>query len=58
MTSDKIISIWSEVQTKKQELQDYWEELKKYEPTSYSFPFHLAKEIEKLEKELKKLLNK
>jgi len=45
----------NEILRKETDMNEYWEALKKHDPTSYSYPFHQAKVIDKLKKQLQEL---
>ncbi len=41
-----------EIERKEKEMNEYWEALKKHDPTTYSYPFHQARAIDELKKKL------
>jgi len=48
----KIQELEKEIERKEKDMNEYWDELKKHDPLTYSYPFHQARAIEKLKKEL------
>ena len=49
---NKIANLEYEIEFRTKEMNEWYEELKKYDPTTYSYPFHQAKKIAELRKEL------
>lgn len=44
----------AEIARREEDMNEYWDALKKNDPTTYSYPFHQARVIDELKKKLAK----
>lgn len=44
-----------EIEEREKSMNEYWDELQKHDPTTYSYPFHQAKKIQELKKDLERM---
>ncbi len=52
LKNNQIINLKYEIERREESMNEYYEELKKYDPSTYSYPFHQARKIDELKKEL------